>query len=102
MMSEEPVLSLNNGDNSITVRTNKQTIKTIVETGSKYNIISSQLHKMQFKNYEVSQSQKHFTAYGQKDPLNCKGYFNAAIRVGDKTVSKRIYVIEGNAESLLG
>lgn len=57
---------------------------------------------MQFKNYEVSQSQKHFTAYGQKDPLNCKGYFNAAIRVGDKTVSKRIYVIEGNAESLLG
>ena len=32
----------------------------------------------------------------------CKGYFNAAIRVGDKTVNSKIYVTEGNAESLLG
>ena len=40
--------------------------------------------------------------YGQKDPLKCKGYFNAAIKVGDKTVNSRIYVSEGNAESLLG
>ena len=27
---------------------------------------------------------------------------NVAIRVGDKTISSKIYVIEGNAESLLG
>ena len=33
---------------------------------------------------------------------NFKGYFNAAIRVGDKTVNWNIYVIEGNAESLIG
>ena len=48
--SEEPVLSLNNG--VITVRINEQRIKMIVN-GSKYDTISSELHKMQFKNYEL-------------------------------------------------
>ena len=99
--TEEPVLSLNNGDSSITVRINKQRIKMIVDTGSKYDIISSELRKTQFKNYELSQTQKRFTAYGQKDPLKCKGYFNAAIRVGNKAVNSKIYVTEGKAESLL-
>ena len=61
--SEEPVLSLNNGDSSITVRINEQRIKMIVDTGSKYDIISSELHKTQFKKYELSQTQKRFTAY---------------------------------------
>ena len=56
--SEEPVLSLNNGDSSITVRINEQRIKMIVDSGSKYDIISSELHKTQFKNYELSQTQK--------------------------------------------
>ena len=100
--SEVPVLSLNNSDSSITARIYEQRIKMIVDTGSKYDIISSELHKTQFKNYELSQTQKRFTAYGQKDPLKWKGYFNTAIRLGDKTVSSKIYVIEGNAESLLG
>ena len=74
----------------------------IVDTGSKYEIISSELFKTHFKNYEPSQTQNCFTEYGQKDPLNFKGYFNAAIRVGDKTVNWNIYVIEGNAKSLIG
>ena len=74
----------------------------IVDTGSRYEIISSELFKTQFKNYEPSQTQKCFTVYRQKDPLNCKGYFNAAIMVGNKTVNSNIYVIEGNAESLTG
>ena len=74
----------------------------IVDTGSKYDTISSEQQKTQFKSYELSQTQKRFTVYGQKDPSKCKGYFNAAIKVGDKTVNSRIYVIEGNAESLLG
>ena len=56
--SEEPVLSLNNGDSSVTVRINEQRIKMIVDSGSKYDIISSELHKTQFKNYELSQTQK--------------------------------------------
>ena len=99
--SEEPVLSPN-GDRFITERINKQRIKMIVDTGSKYEIISSELFKTHFKNYEPSQTQNCFTVYGQKDPLNFKGYFNAAIRVGDKTVCWNIYVIEGNAESLIG
>ena len=66
----------------------------IVDTGSKYDIISSELHKTQFKNYELSQTQKRFTAYGQKDPLNCKGSFNPANRVGDKTVSSKIHYLD--------
>ncbi|CAH3173815.1 unnamed protein product, partial [Porites evermanni] len=63
--SEELVLFLNNGDSSITVRINEQRIKMIVDTGSKYHIIFSDLHKVQFKNYELSQTQERFTAYGQ-------------------------------------
>ena len=51
---------------------------------------------MQFKNYELSQTQKRFTEYGQKDPLKCKGYFNASIRVGDKTVNSKIYVMQNH------
>lgn len=97
----EPVLSLNNADSSITVQIDGRRTRMIVDTGCKY-IISSQLHKLQFKNYELSQTQKRFTAYGQKEPLICKGYFNAAIRAGDKTINANVYVIEGNAESLLG
>lgn len=73
----------------------------IVNTSGKYEIISSELFKTQFKDYEPSQTQKCFTVYRQKDLLNCKGYFNTAIRVGDKTVNSNIYVIEGNAESLI-
>ena len=44
-------------------------IKMIVDTGSKYDIISSELQKTQFKNYELSQTQKRFTAYGQKGQI---------------------------------
>ena len=72
--SEVPVLSLNNSDSSITARIYEQRIKMIVDSGTKYDIISSELHKTQFKNYELSQTQKRFTAYRQKDPLKCKGY----------------------------
>ena len=74
----------------------------IVDTGCKYNIISSKLYQSQFKNYELNTTEKRFTAYGQKEPLKCKGYFNATIRVRDNVVSSNVYVIEGNAESLLG
>ena len=98
----EPVLSMNNVDSSITVQINGQRTKMIVDTGCKYNIISSKLYKSQFKNYELSRTQKRFTAYGQKEPLKCNGYFNATIRAGDKTISTKVYVIEGNAEVLLG
>ena len=58
-----------------------------IATGSKYDIIPSELHKTQFKNWVKLKS---VSAYGQKDTLNCKGYFNAAIRLGDKTVNSEI------------
>lgn len=38
--------------------------------------------------------------YGQKEPLN-KGYYNAVITADNKTVNTKVYVTEGNAESLL-
>ena len=40
--------------------------------------------------------------YGQKEPINCKGCFNADITTGDKTLNAKVSVIDGNAESLLG
>ena len=55
----EPVLSLNNVDSSTTVHVNGQRTKMIVNIGCKCNIISSQLHKSQFKNYKLSQTQKY-------------------------------------------
>ena len=42
-------------------RINKQRIKMIVDTGSKYEIISSELFKTHSKNYEPSQTQNCFT-----------------------------------------
>ena len=63
--SEEPVLSLNNIDSSIIVKINGRRTKMIVDTG-KYDILSSESHKTQFKNYELSQTRKRFTAYEQK------------------------------------
>ena len=98
----QPVLCFNNTDRSITVQLNGQRTQMIVDTGCKYNIISSKLYQSQFKNYNLNTTEKQFTAYEQKEPLKCKGYFNATIRVHDTAVSSHVYVIEGNAESLLG
>ena len=74
----------------------------IVDTGCKYNIISSTLYRSKFKNFELSPTKKCFTAYGQKEPLQCKGYFNACIRTNNNVVNAKVYIIAGNAESLLG
>ena len=63
---KEPVMSFNNTDSSITVKLNGQRTKMIVDTGCKYNIISSTLYRSQFKNFELSPTDKRFTAYGQK------------------------------------
>lgn len=60
------------------------------------------MYQSQFKNYESNPTERHFTAYGQKDPLKCKGYINTAIRKHSKVVNVNVYVTEGNAESLLG
>ena len=74
----------------------------IVDTGSKFNIISSQLYKSQFKRYELRETKKRFIAYGQKESLDCKGYFTATLKVGRKEIVGNIYVIEGHSDSLLG
>ena len=86
----EPVLSMNNEDSSVQVKVDGQKIRMIVNTGCKYNIISSQLYNAKFKSRELRPSKKRFIAYGQKDPLNCKGYFTATIKVGKKKKSKCI------------
>ena len=66
---KEPVISFNNADSSITVKLNGQRTKMIVDTGCKYDIISSTLYRSQFKNFELSPTDKRFTTYGQKEPL---------------------------------
>ena len=74
----------------------------IVDTGCKYNIISSTLYRTQFKNFELYPTENRFTASGQQEPSQCKGYFNASIRTNNNVVNAKVYVIAGNAESLLG
>ena len=98
----EPVFSMNNKDSSVQVKMNRQKIRMIVDTGCKYNIISSQLYNAQFKSHELRPSKKQFIAYGQKDPLNCKGYFTATIKEGKKEIRANVYVLHGHSESLLG
>lgn len=63
---------------------------------------SSQLYNAKFKSHKLRPSKKRFTAYGQKDPLNCKGNFPATIKVGKKEVRANVYAIQGHSESLLG
>lgn len=98
----EPVFLINDKDNTIQVAVNGHKIKMVVDTGCKYNIISSQLYRTQFRNHELHNTQQKFIAYGQKDSLNCLGYFVTSLRAGENCVNSYIYVIEGNAESLLG
>ena len=74
----------------------------IVDTGCKYNIISSQLYNSQFKRYKLRGTKKRFVAYGQKDPLDCTGYFTATLKVGKNAITANVYVMEGHSESLLG
>ena len=47
----EPVLYVNNKDNSIQIELNGQKIRIIIDTGSVQNIISSELSHSQFKVY---------------------------------------------------
>ena len=63
--SEEPVLFMNNVDNSITAMINERKTKLIVDTGSKYDITSSHLHKTLFKNCKLKETRRCFTAYEQ-------------------------------------
>ena len=72
----------------------------IVDTGCKYNIISSKLYQSQFTNYKLNTTEKHFTVYGQKEPLKCKGYFNATIRVPMSTLFSVTAVPSIHAEAV--
>ena len=100
----EPVLSLSNPDesSSIQIKVNDKKIRMIVDTGSKYNIISSELYCSQFRYCELKRTEKRFTAYGQTKPLMCNGYFDVTLRKGDSVCTTVLYVIEGHGESLLG
>ena len=60
------------------------------------------IHHSQFKVYQLMKTSKKFTAYGQRNHLNCLGYFKASLRAGMKTISSKVYVIQGQAEALLG
>ena len=60
----EPVLYVNNKDNSIQIELNGRKIRMIIDTGSVQNIISSELYHSQFKVYQLMKTSKKFTAYG--------------------------------------
>ena len=98
----KPVFRLNRKDGSIRVVINGQNVKMVVDTGSKQNIISSRLYRALFQSYELQKTNKMFTAYGQQKPLKCLGYFHATLRSGIHCIDSKVYVIDGEAESLLG
>ena len=60
----EPVLSLSNPGNSssIQIKVNDKKIRMIVDTGSKYNIISSELYRSQFRYCELKHRRPKLTS----------------------------------------
>ena len=99
---EEYVLYIKNKDDHLLISVNGRKIKTVADTGCKQNIISSQLYKEQFKRCPLKRTNKKFVTYGQQNPLQCLGYFDADLTTGMKSINEHVYVIEGHAESLLG
>ena len=99
---EEYVLFMKGHDNRKQVTINGQKIKMVADTGCRQNIISSQLYKEQFRRFPLERITKQFVAYGQKIPLTCLGRFKAKLKAGMTAFNSYVYVIEGEAESLLG
>ena len=99
---EEYVLFMEGHDNRTQVTINDQKIKMVADTGCRQNIISSQLYKEQFRRFPLERTTKQFVAYGQKIPLTCLGRFKAKLKAGMTAINSYVYVIEGEAESLLG
>lgn len=93
---------LNKKDGCVRVVVNGQNVKMVVDTGSKQNIISSRLYRALFQRYELQKTKKILTAYGQQKPLKCLGYFYATLRSGINCIDSKVYVIDGEAEALLG
>ena len=89
-------------DNCTQVTINGQKIKMVADTGCRQNIISSQLYKEQFRRFPLERTTKQFVAYGQKIPLTYLGRFKAKLKAGMTAINSYVYVIEGEAESLLG
>ena len=89
-------------DSHIQVIVNGRKMKMVAHTGCRQNIISSQLHTEQFKGHSLERTTKQFVAYGQKTPLTCFGRFKANLKAGMTSICSYVYVIEGQAESLLG
>ena len=99
---EEFVLCVGKESNRVQVVLNGRKIKMIADTGCKQNIISSQLYNEQFKSYPLEKTTKRFLAYGQQTPLTCWGRFKASLKAGMRVINSYVYVIQGQAESLLG
>ena len=80
---------------------NGQKTKMVADTGCRQNIISSQLYREQFRRFPLERTTKQFVAYEQKIPLTCLGRFKAKLKAGITIINSYVYVIEGEAESLL-
>ena len=100
--SEEEFVLFMSQDNRVQIALNGRKIKMVADTGCKQNIISSKLYREQFKAYQLKKTTKQFVAYGQKTPLHCLGRFEAKLKAGMIAIDGFVYVIEGQAESLLG
>jgi hypothetical protein len=99
------IFNVKNGKDSseITIiAINGHRIKCIPETGSENTIISTELYRKLFQRYLLHTTKKKFSAYAQKEPLNCRGFFRARITHNRCIVSDKVYVIDGDAETLLG
>ena len=60
----EPVLYVNNKDNSMQIELNDRKLRMIIDTGSVQNNISSEICHSQFEVYKLMKTNKTFTACG--------------------------------------
>lgn len=99
-----------NDDECIWCNVGGAMVMMLIDSGSKCNILSEAslkfLQQSDAKIGKLQPSDKHFKAYGQENPLEVIGKFEAEIEVGasngkNKTVGK-FYVVKNGDQTLLG
>lgn len=82
-------------------------IKMLIDSGSRSNIINDKTWELMKKSNvivynQAKSSDRTFLAYGAKDPLKVIGSFDSLIKVGNRSLTTKFYVIENGSRNLLG
>lgn len=83
------------------ININGSNIKVIIDTGTSVNLISSTTYNQLWKKPTLTQDNTSIYSYNSQNKLPIMGKFIGHLCHGTKTVNETIYVLKGDAESLL-